>query len=187
MYCTALFISTNLKVMKTLKAFLFLMLAVLSLNTAKADPPTLGAALNTVARAYFNVKNSLVANNVSATQKNALELITALNAVPDKSMTEGQHKFWFDYLNKLEYDSRHISESSAIDHQREHFGELSDNMYIVLKRFNLNTATLYKQYCPMKKLYWISETTTIKNPYYGTGGMVTCGNTKEELKPLKSK
>jgi hypothetical protein len=173
--------------MKSFKILLFLALILLGLNTAKADPPTLGAALNTVAKAYFDVKNSLVANNVSATQKSALQLITALNAVPDKSMTEGQHKFWFDYLNKLEYDSRHISESGVIDHQREHFGELSDNMYIVLKRFNLNIATLYKQYCPMKKLYWVSETTAIKNPYYGPGSMITCGTTKEELKPLKSK
>jgi hypothetical protein len=48
----------------------------------------------------------------------------------------------------------------------------------------MNTSTLYQQYCPMKKAYWLSETPTIKNPYYGKE-MPTCGKTTETLGAVK--
>jgi hypothetical protein len=169
--------------MKTLRTILLLSILALGFKPAKADPPSLTVALNTVTKAYFGVKNALISGNASAVQSKAMDLINALNSVPDGSMTAEQHRLWFDNLNKLEYDSRHINESTAIDHQREHFASLSDNLFSVLKTFKLNTYTLYKDYCPMKKVNWISESASIKNPYYGTGSMVTCGNIKEELKP----
>jgi len=168
--------------MKTLKIILFLTVVLSGFNRVKADPPTLSAALNNVTKAYLGMKNALVTSNVAVTQSKAMEMIKALNAVPDKDMTAEQHTLWLNYLNKLEFDSRHINESGAIDHQREHFGSLSDNFFVVLKGLKLNTITLYKQYCPMKKQYWVSETSAIKNPYYGNGGMAACGENKETLR-----
>ena len=168
--------------MKTLKVILFLTFILSGFKQAKADPPTLSAALNNVTSAYLGIKNALISNNGAMAQNKAMEMITTLNSVPDKDMTADQHALWFKYLNKLEFDSRHINESGAIDHQREHFANLSDNFFTVIKAFKLNTTTLYRQYCPMKKLYWMSETATIKNPYYGSGSMAECGVTKETLK-----
>ncbi|MDB5111543.1 MAG: hypothetical protein JWR67_2657 [Mucilaginibacter sp.] len=168
--------------MKLSKAILSLIIVLSAFNLVKADPPTLSTALNTVTKTYLGIKNALVTNNAIEAENMAKDMISALNAVPEKEMTAEQHKLWFDYLNKLEFDSRHISESNPVDHKREHFASLSTNLFIVLKAFKLNTATIYKQYCPMKKAYWISETATIKNPYYGIGSMVTCGTTKEVLK-----
>jgi hypothetical protein len=172
--------------MKTLKTILFLTAILLSFNPAKADPPSLSAALNNVTRAYFGIKNALVANNPTTAQNKAMDMIAALNAVPDGNMSAGEHQIWFDYLNKLQFDSRHISENNPIDHKREHFADLSENLYTVLKAFKLNTTTVYRQYCPMQKAYWLSETAAIKNPYFGTGGaMLTCGVTKDVLKAGK--
>jgi hypothetical protein len=168
--------------MKTLKVILFLAFILSGLNPAKADPPTLSTALNNVTKAYLGLKNALVSNSGALAQSKAMEMINALNSVPDKEMTADQHTLWFKYLNKLEFDGRHINESSAIDHQREHFASLSDNFFTVVKAFKLNTTTLYRQYCPMKKLYWVSESATIKNPYYGNGSMTECGVNKETLK-----
>jgi hypothetical protein len=168
--------------MKLSKAILSLIIILSAFSLAKADPPALSAALNTVTKTYLGIKNALVINNAIEAENKAKDMMSALNAVPDKEMTAGQHKLWFDYLNKLEFDSRHISESNPVDHKREHFASLSANLFTVLKAFKMNTATIYKQYCPMKKAYWISETATIKNPYYGTGNMTTCGTTKEVLK-----
>jgi hypothetical protein len=168
--------------MKTLKVILFLTFILSGFKQAKADPPTLIAALNNVTKAYLGIKNALVSNNGAMAQSKAMEMITTLNSVPDKEMTADEHTLWLKYLNKLEFDSRHINESGAIDHQREHFASLSDNLFVILKSFNLNATALYREYCPMKKLYWISETATIKNPYYGNGEMSACGVTKETLK-----
>src|SRR5471030_84825 len=152
--------------MKKFKIFLLISTILLSTGYAKSDPPTLKEALNRVTRAYLDVKNALITNKVSTTQNKAMDFINALNAVPDKYMTPSQHDTWFDYLNKLAFDSRHISESGTIDHQREHFASLSDNLYKVLKMFNINSIILYLQYSPKDKTYWISETAAIKNPYY---------------------
>jgi len=170
--------------MKTLKALLFLTLVSLNFNQAKADPPTLSAALNTVIKAYLGVKNGLVTNNVTTTQSKAMELVRALDAVPDINMNADQHRLWFDYLNKLVFDSRHISESGDINHQREHFSSLSDNMYTVLKKFNINTMTLYRQYSPADRYYWISEIPAIKNPYNGIGNSLAKGETSEVMKAV---
>lgn len=169
--------------MKTLKTLFLLILVSTAFASAKAEPATLGAALTNVTGAYLGIKNALVANNATEAENKALDLVKAINAVPEKSMTEDQHKTWALYVNKLLFDSRHISESNPVAHKREHFASLSTNLFDVLKAFKLNTASLYKQYCPMKKAYWISETNTIKNPYYGKGDMETCGVTKDELKP----
>jgi len=82
------------------------------------------------------------------------------------------------------FDARHISSVNAVDHQREHFASLSNNMYELLKALKSNTATLYEQYCPMKKAYWLSESQQIKNPYFGSQ-MPTCGKVTATLAPAK--
>jgi hypothetical protein len=168
--------------MKTLKTILFSIIMVLGFSYAKADQLALNTEINNVTKAYLGIKNALVTNNAHEAENKALEMFKALNTVPGKDMTAEQHKVWAEYVNKLLFDSRHISEHNAVDHKREHFASLSDNLFKVLKAFKLNNVTLYKQYCPMKKSSWISETAAIKNPYFGNGSMAECGTTKETLK-----
>jgi len=96
-----------------------------------------------------------------------------------------EYKAWMTYQKKLSYDAEHMKETTEIDHQREHFMKLSDNFYKLLKAVNTNTDDLYYQFCPMandgKGAYWVSESETISNPYYGKK-MMRCGSTKETIK-----
>lgn len=96
-------------------------------------------------------------------------------------MQPAQQKLLATYLDKLKFDSRHISETTVIDHQREHFESLSKNMYSLLSGLKLNRTILYQQYCPMKKAAWLSETEEIRNPYYGDD-MLECGKVTATLK-----
>jgi hypothetical protein len=41
------------------------------------------------------------------------------------------------------------------------------------------------QYCPMKKAYWLSDVSAIKNPYYNDKMMTTCGRVAATLPPAK--
>ena len=107
-------------------------------------------------------------------------MLNVLSADLEKDLKPEQKKLLTAYIEKLKFDSRHISESAAIEHQREHFASLSKNMFTVLKGLKMNTLTVFKQYCPMKKAIWVSETATIKNPYYGKE-MLDCGSTQETL------
>ncbi|MEO8886631.1 MAG: DUF3347 domain-containing protein [Mucilaginibacter sp.] len=169
-----------------MKKLTILLLIIFSaaLGTVKAVTPALTEDVNNVIKNYLALKNALVIDNAPVAQACAATLLAAISTVSDKEMNAAQRKTWLAYADKLSFDSRHISETTDIDHQREHFANLSVNILAVLKALKLNTATLYKQYCPMKKKYWLSEASAIKNPYYGSK-MPTCGETKETLQAVK--
>jgi len=139
--------------------------------------------INGITTAYFGLKNSLATGSGTAAESSAKTLMTALSA--PETLTADQQKIFNTYIEKLKFDTRHISEVSDIEHQREHFESLSKNLYEVLKGLKMNTTTVYMDYCPMKKAYWLSETTTIKNPYYSDKSMATCGKTTATLAAVK--
>jgi hypothetical protein len=169
--------------MKTLKTVLLSLTLLFAFISTKAQDATATTSVNNVITAYLGLKNALIAGNNDLAKSSGKELLTAISAVPAKQFTPEQNTLWAAYTDKLQFDSRHISESAAIDHQREHFTSLSKNMFELVKGLKLNTATLYEQYCPMKKATWLSESAAIKNPYYGSQ-MLTCGKTTETLAPV---
>ncbi|MBC7400232.1 MAG: DUF3347 domain-containing protein [Mucilaginibacter sp.] len=156
--------------------FVVLLLTIVTINV-KAQATN--AAINNVVTAYLDVKNALAADNGANAEAKAKVLTTQIAAVQIKDQAT-----WKKYVDKLSFDARHISETKAIDHQREHFASLSKNLYAVLKEMNANAKTLYLQYCPMKKSSWLSDAQAIENPYYGKE-MLDCGSVKETLKAAK--
>jgi len=159
-----------------------MLMMVTAISLAKAQ--TVSNNIDKITTAYLGVKDALVASDGTATQSRAKELFALLSAQPDKGLNPAQQKTLSSYIDKLKYDSRHMSETTTVDHQREHFASLSKNMYEVLKKLKLNTTTLYEQYCPDKDSYWLSESSAIKNPYWGRV-MLTCGTVKETLAAAK--
>ena len=61
---------------------------------------------------------------------------------------------------------------------------LSNHLLTAIKTFGLKGKTIYYQFCPMandvKGAYWLSESITIRNPYFGEK-MIDCGENKETL------
>jgi hypothetical protein len=169
--------------MKTLKTVLLSLTLLVVFASAKAQEVTAATSVNNVITAYLGVKNALISGNNDATKSSAKELLTAISTVPTKQFTPEQNTLWAAYTDKLQFDSRHISESAAIDHQREHFTSLSKNMFELVKGLKLNTNTLTEKYSQIKKATWLSESAAIKNPYYGSQ-MLTCGKTTETLAPV---
>lgn len=169
--------------MKIIRSTLMLFL-LLSATTYTRAQTSIGSSINTVLSAYIELKNALVAGDNVTAQAKAKTLDADIAAVQTKDMTDKEQSAWKSYAEKLSFDSRHISESSSIDHQREHFAALSKNVYAVLKAFPVNASPLYWQYCPMKKASWLSDKQAIENPYYGKS-MLDCGSVKETLKGAK--
>lgn len=169
--------------MKNLKVItLTIVLALCTIFTNAAPAP--GGLIDKITNAYLDVKNALVTGDANAVKLKAAELFKDLSAAPDKSLSPAQQAILKKYQVKLLFDSRHMSESTAIDHQREHFATLSQNMFSLLKDAKMNTFPVYQQYCPMKKAYWLSESNEIKNPYFGDK-MLDCGKVTETLAPGK--
>ena len=159
------------------------MMLTLSVSLASAQKSA-NTNIDKITTAYLGVKNALAAGNGTAAESKSKELFDALSAQPDKGLNPDQQKLLAGYIDKLKFDSRHISETTTVDHQREHFASLSKNLYEVLKGLKMNTSTIYMDYCPMKKAYWLSETSVIKNPYYNNE-MTTCGRVTATLAPAK--
>ncbi|MEO6962036.1 MAG: DUF3347 domain-containing protein [Puia sp.] len=130
---------------------------------------------------YYDIKDALVGSDAANASVKAASLLNAINGMDIKTLTKTEQAAFTPLQAKLAYDARHISEVKDISHQREHFANLSLNMYTLAKNAKLSDQPVYKDYCPMKKAYWLSSAQTIKNPYYGNA-MLTCGKVDETLK-----
>ncbi len=124
---------------------------------------------------YFGLKNALVNSNASDASEKAKALVSALSGIDKSTLSPAELNTFISLQNKLLYDARHIAEVQKIEHQREHFASLSINMYTLAKSVRLSNQTVYRDYCPMRKAYWLSADKVIKNPYYGSE-MPDCGD-----------
>lgn len=158
--------------MKLNRLYFFIAMLFVSVQAAKAQDKS----VNGVLTAYFTLKNDLVADNSAAAKTHATELAAAIKAVPADKIPAEQLAAW----KKIQLSTTRIGEAKDIDTQRDYFAILSDNMIAVTKALKTNTAPVYQQYCPMKKVNWLSEAAAIKNPFYGKQ-MPTCGQVTETL------
>lgn len=115
--------------------------------------------------AYYDLKNALVSSDAGTAMISANKLANS---------TSGE----------IQASAMAIKTSTDIVAQRLAFEKLSMQIYKAVKAKGGNKATVYKQFCPMafdnKGAFWLSETSDIKNPYFGDE-MLTCGNVQEEL------
>lgn len=150
-----------------------------SISEAKAN------ALNETLSAYLQIKNALTADNGKDAASGGNAFVEAIGKMDKSSMTEAQKKVYEDMADDAKEMAEHIGKNAdKIEHQREHFDMLSNDVYDMVKAFGAG-QTLYKDFCPMynnkKGAFWLSETKEIKNPYLGKS-MPDCGSVKEELK-----
>ena len=116
---------------------------------------------------YYNIKDALVGGNANLASAKAEEFLKLANGIDYKVISEGN-------INALLKDATGISETKDIKKQREQFANLSNNMIALAKAMKLGDQPIYETYCPMKKAYWLSDSRTIKNPYFGSS-MLSCG------------
>jgi hypothetical protein len=140
------------------------------------------SGLSSILTAYYQVKDALVAGDSKATATAAGGMFKAINGVDMTALAPKDHQAFMALQDKLAYDSRHISESTDINHQREHFTSLSANLFKLARQVRLSDQPVYEDYCPMKKAYWLSSDEAIRNPYFGSS-MLTCGKVSTTLKP----
>ena len=140
--------------------------------------------LTEVYAAYFGLKDALVKSdgNIAATQ--AKVLYKAIDQVDMNKITEQEHTVWMKYAKQLSYHTEHIKGTTEVEHQREHFIDLSKNMYEVMKVIKTEIPVYY-DHCPMandgKGADWLSLDKPIKNPYFGKA-MLSCGSIIETIK-----
>ena len=128
--------------------------------------------------AYLQIKNALVTDNKGNAAKGGTALLAAFSKFDMTTLTGESHKEYMEIAESAIEHAEHIVKS-PIDHQREHFETLSTDINDLITLLGTD-KTLYLDYCPMKKVSWLSETKDIKNPFYGSE-MLTCGNVKKQI------
>lgn len=119
---------------------------------------------------YINVKNALV-NSDSKTASQAIEAFY-------QSLKSAQN---FAQKDELLRAAEKLNKANNLEKQRASFNDVSTQMWKLVKGSDKVSQTVYYQYCPMKKAYWLSKEKDIKNPYYGSS-MLTCGKIAETKK-----
>jgi hypothetical protein len=109
----------------------------------------------------------------------------AISKVDKSLFTADQKKVYDDIEDDLKEHAEHIGENAKdIDHQREHFTMMSEDVYDLVKAFG-GGQMLYHDHCPMandnKGAMWLSEMKEVKNPYFG-GKMNECVKVMEVIK-----
>ena len=79
-----------------------------------------------------------------------------------------------------------ITAASNIEAQRKAYSKMSNDMISLVKQSGVLGGELYVEFCPMalndKGANWISSSKEIRNPYFGGGNMLNCGEVKETIK-----
>ncbi len=147
--------------------------------------PKLAASLKTIVDHYLHIKNALINNSGSEAAAGGKGMADAMNKVDKSLFTAEQKKVYDGIEDDLKEHAEHIGKNANdIDHQREHFTMMSEDVYDLVKAFG-GGQTLYHDHCPMandqKGAMWLSETKEVKNPYFG-GKMNECVKVQEVIK-----
>ncbi|HDZ05749.1 hypothetical protein LCGC14_0280720 [marine sediment metagenome] len=129
---------------------------------------------------YFNLKDALVADDNAKAKDLGATLAKSLGNLDVSNYTDAQKADLKDIIEDAVEQSEHISKND-IDHQREHFKTLSNDV-IDMVAITGTTTKLYEQFCPMYDggSAWLSINEEVKNPYYGSK-MLKCGKVQKEI------
>jgi len=155
-----------------------------AVSTSQIVDTKVTASIKKIVEKYLQLKNALVKDNTKDAAASGKEIVEAMETLDKSFLKDEQKKIYEDVEDDAREHAEHIGENAGnIEHQREHFDMLSNDLYDLVKEFG-SGQILYKDFCPMyndkKGAIWLSETKEIKNPYYGKK-MVTCGSVKEEI------
>lgn len=140
------------------------------------------SALSPLLSLYYDIKNALVNSDGTTASAKASEYVKTVNGIDVTKLSASEQKAFKSLKEKLLFDAEHIAETKDVAHQRDHFSSFSDNMYKLVKATDLSANPVYQMYCPMKKVYWLSNEKEIKNPYYGQQ-MLNCGKITDTRRP----
>lgn len=147
----------------------------------------MNSATDHIIDGYLKIKNALVNDNDKEAAESGKALEEAISGFDKSSLTQEQLNSYEDLAEDIKEHAEHIGHNSGnIEHQREHFVMLSNDMIDFVTTFG-TSQKLFKFYCSManenKGAVWLSETKEIGNPYLGSK-MESCGEFQEEI-PIK--
>jgi hypothetical protein len=168
-------------------------------TSAQPDAPTArtsqhSAAFNqefkTFLSAYYDLKESFVAENDTAIQSKAMALQTLTDslAFPDLNAPDSvlaQSKL---FKESILADLKGLLGEKDREEKRKAFEVVSEQVYGLAQAVQYDQEVVYRQFCPMafndKGAVWLSNVSDIRNPYLPKT-MLHCGEVKDSLDASK--
>jgi len=119
---------------------------------------------------YISVKDALIISDPKAAS-------SASHILYQSIKNEGNFSGKTELLKAVEK----LNKVSGLEKQRAALDDVSTLLWKLVKGADKTNKSVYYQYCPMKKAYWLSYDKEIKNPYYGAS-MLSCGKIIETIK-----
>ncbi len=138
------------------------------------------AATSAIIDGYLQIKNGLVTDNRDKAIKGATAMMLVFDDFEVGMYAPDDQEKLITLIAQGKAQAASIVENS-LEVQRKHFKELNlsvtDMVAITGTRY-----TLYEQHCPMydNGSSWLSASSAIKNPYYGSK-MLNCGTVEREI------
>ncbi len=150
--------------MKTL-----IVLLAVSLMSVTASSQNSESILNQ----YLKVKDALIKSDNKVANEHTVSLQKAIETTD-----------FFKEKERLLKAVQKMVKVTDLEKQRVAFADVSITMWQMVKNNSEIKEAVYYQYCPMKKMYWLSKEEAIKNPYYGSK-MLTCGKVSDKKNEVR--
>ncbi len=143
--------------------------------------------LEPVYSAYFQLPESLAADDLAKFKQGVIDFHESLNSVDPADLTGEPLASWRRIEKQLRTDAEHIEHITEIAQARSLLETYFQAILDLEERFgHVGTATHYRTFCPMafgdRGAFWMSREIEISNPYLGSA-MPRCGEVKSELPP----
>ena len=134
---------------------------------------------------YFKVQQGLSRDDLKGAASGAKEFLSALGSIDTAGLNDTAHRVWMAEDKNMKPAAGKIAGAKDIAHARNHFVQLSDSLYVVVKRFGTaGDQNVLRFFCPMardnKGAHWLQFNPETENPYYGSM-MYRCGSQVEVL------
>ncbi|MFT6921289.1 MAG: Cu(I)/Ag(I) efflux system membrane fusion protein [Crocinitomicaceae bacterium] len=153
-------------------------------NFSEETPAAFKKQLERVINEYLIITTNLVKSDPSSASLSSDKMISAIQDVDMKLVSDKQHMFWMTEQENLISVLKLIKNNNDVEQQRDSFDELSNTTIRVAQAYELYEEQYLIQYCPMANdndgAYWLSKQAQILNPYYGDK-MLKCGETKDTI------
>jgi Cu(I)/Ag(I) efflux system membrane fusion protein len=150
---------------------------------SKSISPEAQSGLAGIFDAYLALKNDLVHDDYSKSEKSMKAFQNSLSRINMSLFKGDNHNVWMKHSSTLEKLTKKFLAAEDIGSARDEFILISEQMIMIAQSFPPNKE-LFVQYCPMADrnngARWLSESKVVKNPYFGEA-MLKCGEVTEEL------
>ena len=127
------------------------------------------SALNDIFDKYDDIRDDLADDDTSGARKKAQEFGQVLKNTVTYAPAAEMDKDWKLWLSTAEKIAADLSGSAQLSVQRKSFGELSNSMEVLVKKFGLDKRTIYKLKCTAlaDRTFWLTDSKELDNPYTG--------------------